>query len=133
MRDRSRVHAPWIFRRQPAIPTPDLFTVQAVVPSDPASGNQALQHNLRLTLGSGLITAMLAVSSQIHASPLSSHPALTAPPPSSIEQGGIGNAPEVGRATAQVRDPMSFRVWEHCTFGAEDFSRATRLRAAFDH
>jgi hypothetical protein len=66
VRDRSRVHAPWIFRRQPAIPTPDLFTVQAVVPSDPASGNQSLQHNLRLTLGSGLITAMLAVSSQIH-------------------------------------------------------------------
>ena len=76
------------------------------LPSDPASGNQALQHNLRLTLGSGLITAMLAVNSQIHASPLSSHPALTAPPPSSIEQGGMGNAPEVGRATAQVRDPM---------------------------
>ena len=48
----------WIFRRRPAIPT-DLFTVQVVVAFRPGERvPKPLQYDLRLTVGSGLMTAM---------------------------------------------------------------------------
>src|SRR6476620_11513456 len=53
-----------------------------------------------------------------------------------VEQGGIGNAREVERATAQVRDSMDeFRSFVSTARSAErSFSTSnSTLRAAFDH